>query len=140
MEILGTPLVWVVVALCVLFLGREITCWYWKINEQLGVLKDIQATNKELAAVVLEQARAMTALRRELAPASEELVVEQAPTVEPTEATPERQAEPSGVEKRLRMGAGLMWGVFVFVLATVGLGGLVLYFPDKFDARWAILQ
>lgn len=38
-----TPLILVVAVVVVLFvIGREIVCWYWKVNEGLDLLKEIR--------------------------------------------------------------------------------------------------
>ena len=41
-NILGTVAIYFVVLLIIFLLGREIVCWYWKINKSIALLTEIR--------------------------------------------------------------------------------------------------
>lgn len=41
-ELAGAFLVWLIIFFVVMLILREVVCWYWKINQQLVVLKEIR--------------------------------------------------------------------------------------------------
>lgn len=41
-DVLGTPILVLAICIVVFLICREIVCWYWKINEQLTLLREIR--------------------------------------------------------------------------------------------------
>lgn len=42
------PIFWICIALIILLAIREIRCWYWKINEMMGLQEDQYQTMQEI--------------------------------------------------------------------------------------------
>lgn len=51
-----TTIITIVVSLCIFMLARELVCWYFKINEKLEVLKNIDKNMEKMAKTMDRQA------------------------------------------------------------------------------------